>query len=178
MSNINPVTPEYSQARPVENDGCVGCDTGNNQNFYTPATAGNSTELFEGTQIDITDQSITGVDRFTVAHVPIVSLGVVLSLVAKVSTSPQSFPILKGTTVDEVNLTWVYTPNSVASQTLTNDGALTPPTLGTGDRAHDYTSQTITDDVDFTIDGDDGLGNGDDSTDSDIKGVTNSWKHA
>lgn len=173
MAAINPVTPNYSKAKPVANDGCLGCGTDNNQGFYVPPSGGGKdTELIAGNQIGVTDLSDSLTDRFLVDYLPITQMTADLTLIAKISSAAQTLPILKGYIVDEVNLTWTYNKATVVIQTLTNNGGLAAPTLLDADRAYDYTVQSIGSNTAFTISGDDGLGYGSQSIGEDTKSVT------
>lgn len=113
--------------------------------------------LVAGPGIDIQDQSDTSNYKFLVSAIEIEDLSVSLSLVAKAATVPQTSPILKGTVIDELNLTWTYN-KTIVSQTLTNTGALTPPTLDAVTFSYDYTAQNIQSNLSLTIQGNDGLG--------------------
>lgn len=96
--------------------------------------------------------------RFIIGGENVTALSASLTLVAKSSGVTKTLPILKGTTIDEVNLAWTYNKPSVSAQTLTNNGGLVAPTLLLSDRSHDYESQSITSNISFTLTGNDGLG--------------------
>jgi hypothetical protein len=139
--------------------------------FYVPPSGGKTTELIAGDQIGITDLSDSLVDRFEIDYLPIVAFTAALTLVAKASSIVKANPVLLGTVIDRIELTWTYN-HAVASQTITNDGALTPPTLIASDRGYDYTSQSIVNNTEFTLDGNDGLDNGGQSAAEDSKSIT------
>jgi hypothetical protein len=133
-----------------------------NQTFgnMIPVTGGVTEQkdvvLVQGPGILIQDQSDANTYKFRFSTVEITPLSVDLTLVAKAVGVTKTSPILKGTVIDELNLSWVYN-TSVVSQTLTNTGGLTPPVLGDTDVDYDYTGQTIDEDMSVTIEGNDGL---------------------
>lgn len=168
----NPAIPVYIQNPPLIQENCSqGCDP--NSNFYvSPSGFGKTTEIIAGTNISVVDISDALVDRFIVNVIPTVQLTVDMTLVAKESSVVKTNPVLYGTVIDEVLLDWTYNNTELTlSQTLTNDGGLTPPVLDYDDISHSYTGQSIQADIDFTIDGDDGLGNGSLSEASETEGI-------
>ncbi len=140
--------------------------------FYSAGNNyGKITEILAGSEIQVTNLSDTIVDRFLVDHVPAEQLSVGLTLVDKEATVERTNPVLWGRTIDEIQLDWVYN-HTITTQTLTNNGGLTPPVLGPNDVQHIYTGQAIQNtDVDFTIAGDDGGNFGSLSLASDIEGI-------
>lgn len=108
-------------------------------------------------QVVITDLSDAGTHRFQIGTSIYTALITNLTLVAKASGVVKSNPILKGTTIDRVELTFAYN-KAIASQTLTNDGGQTPPTLGPLDTGFTYTGRSIQSTVAFTLTGNDGSG--------------------
>ena len=167
----NPTTPTYSKAVPVVNENCETCSQ-SGYSFYilgTPDTEGsNKPIVITGTDpIEVEDLSNSIENRFNVKYSPPVQLTAALSLVAKDSGGVQlNNLILKGKVVDSVELSWTYSrPADIASQSLTNDGGLAVPSLDPLDNSYTYPAgQAITDDVEFTLDGDDGKGNNPEST--------------
>lgn len=138
--------------------------------FDPPATPGKVVEVLAGPGILVDDLSDVDTYRHRVTRVDIVALTAALTLVAKELTVVKSMPILKGTVIDEVNLTWVYN-KAVTVQTLVNTGGLTAPTLGTVERSHDYTGQSISSNMSFTLEGNDGEGQSG-SIASDLESIT------
>lgn len=149
----------------------MSCGTPNDFPVVNPESPGEKPViLIAGSSIDIEDLSDAEAHRFKISFVPYVDLLATLTLIAKEIGVVKSNPVLKGTIIDTVELDWTYN-KAVTSQTLTNTGALTSPTLGTTERSHDYTSQTISSDVSFTISGNDGNGQPG-SVDTDVKSIT------
>jgi len=134
------------------------CGTPNDFPVVNPESSGGKpVEIIAGPSIGVEDLSDADTFRFRISYSPYVDLLATLSLVAKEAGVAKSNPVLKGTVIDTVELDWTYN-KVVTSQTLTNTGGLTPPTLDPSDLDHDYTSQTITSDITFTISGNDGNG--------------------
>lgn len=125
--------------------------------FDPPATPGKVVEVLAGPGILVDDLSDADTYRHRVTRVDIVALTAALTLVAKASDVVKSMPILKGTVIDEVELSWTYNKD-VTAQTLVNTGGLTAPTLVVATRAHAYTGQTIGSNITFTVEGNDGEG--------------------
>jgi hypothetical protein len=153
-----PVLPKYSKAVPFVNPNCESCDNGS---IYTPpggGFGGKSTELIEGTDIDIQDISDTLVDRFIISYDPQVNLTVGLQLEKRFNGNILSDPILiLGVVVDEVNLVWAYNRNNdVVAQELSSP--LVDPVIGATLRAYQYIGVIITQTTAFRITGDDGEG--------------------
>lgn len=134
------------------------CGTPNDFPVVNPESSGGKpVEIIAGPGIGVEDLSDADTFRFRVSFVPYVDLQATLTLIAKEVGVAKSNPVLKGTIIDTVELDWTYN-KEVTSQMLTNTGALAAPTLGTAERSHDYTSQTITSDITFTLSGNDGNG--------------------
>lgn len=131
------------------------------------AGAAKELELIGGTNIVVTDLSSSAIDRFRIDYSPNTAVDVELTLIAKELTVAKSNPILKGTVIDEVELSWTIN-KAVSAQTLTNGGGLIAPTLAPADRAYEYTEQEIEGNITFTLFGEDGLG----SDDSDQASIT------
>lgn len=149
----------------------MSCGTANEFPVVDPeGSGGKPVEILAGPSIGVEDLSDADTYRFRVSYVPYVDLLATLTLIAKEVGVAKSNPVLKGTVIDAVELDWTYN-KEVTSQTLTNTGGLAAPTLGTVERSHDYTSQTITSDITFTISGNDGNGQPG-SVDTDVKSIT------
>ena len=133
-------------------------------------TAQKDVVLIPGTGIQIDDLSDVNTYKFRFSTVVTVDLTVALTLVAKEASVVKTSPILKGTVIDELNLSWVYN-KVIASQTLTNTGGLSVPSLTSSDVVYNYTGQNIQSGMSLTIDGDDGLMQSG-STASDTKSIS------
>lgn len=155
-TNRAPADPVYNKSKPVINEQCVECGVSINSGFYSPPTGGKEVEVVAGSEIAVDDQSTSSKYKFIVSSSPHIALSVALTLQAYISAVLQSGLILKGSTIDQVVLTWSYN-KAIASQNLTNNGGLTPPTLIETDVTKDYSGESITDDITFTISGDDEL---------------------
>lgn len=174
MSNLgssNPVTPVYTQAKPIKNEGCVTEDNGNNLSFFVPAGDGKSTEILAGDQIKVENLSDANTDRFRVSYDPATQLTLVLNAVPYIAGQVQTEPILKGKTVDQIALSWTYNI-PVESQVLSNDGGLTDPTLSASQTDATYIGLTLGDTVNITLDGDSGSGVLPESQASDTEQIT------
>lgn len=154
----NPAIPVYSKAVPV-GDICSSC--GGTTNLLFPpsggAAAGKTTEVLAGFSMSVEDLSDTLVDRFRVNWAQILQLTANLALIAKSGVVTKANPVLWGTTIDEINMTWTYNRElDVETQTLVNTAGLTPPTLVKADRLYDYTSGVSikNSDESFTLTGD------------------------
>jgi len=114
-------------------------------------------EVLAGDDILIEDLSDSGTDRFRVNYAPYVAMDVELTLVAKTVGVTKTNPVLKGTVIDEIELVWTVNkaPDSLA---LTNTGGLDVPSLADNDLAYEYASQTVSSDITFTLQGNDGDG--------------------
>jgi hypothetical protein len=142
---------------------CDGC--GPNKNIipvYEPpgggtGDGGKKVELIPSDNIGINDLSDADTYRFQPYYVAGTPLTVELTLVAKAGGVVKTSPILKGTTIDTLELDWVYN-KTISSQSLSNTGGLVPPTLAASVRSYDYTGQTITANMSVTIQGNDGSG--------------------
>lgn len=125
--------------------------------FDPPASSGKVVEVQAGPGILVDDLSDADTWRHRVTRVDIVALTAALTLVAKASDVVKSSPVLKGTVIDEVELSWTYN-KAVTVQTLVNGGGLLAPSLALATRAHEYTGQAITSNITFTLEGNDGEG--------------------
>ena len=138
----------------------MACDNKLFNGNLIPVTGGNTAQkvviVQEGAGINVTDLSDSNTYKFTVSSENVTALTVTLALISQESSTPISNPVLIGTVIDEVNLSWTYN-KTIVSQTLENTGGLTPPTLINTDVLYDYTGQTITANTSFTIEGNDGL---------------------
>ena len=84
--------------------------------------------LVAGTGIQIQDQSDINQWKFKFSTKTLVNLTADLVLIAKSAGVVKTSPILKGTVIDRLELSWTYNKN-VVSQTLSNTASLTPPGL-------------------------------------------------
>lgn len=114
-------------------------------------------ELIAGEGIQIMDLSTASKYKFEFSTTDVLQLTVALDLIAKELGVVKTNPVLKGTIIDVVELDWVYN-KIITSQELTNDGALSEPVLGPSVISHDYSAQSIDEDITITIEGDDGSG--------------------
>lgn len=137
---------------------------------FEPPTTQKDVELIASPNVQITDLSDANTHRFEIGTYEYVNLVAALTLIAKVSGVAQSIPVLKGKVVDRVELAWSYN-KTVVSQTLTNNGGLSVPTLGPTDDDYTYLSQSIVTDIAFTLQGNDGFGQPG-SIDSDVQSIT------
>lgn len=124
----------------------------------------------EGTGIQVDNLSSANQFKFRVSVESFTDLVATLGLIAKAAGVTKSNPVLKGTVIDEINLTMGYN-KAVVSQTLTNNGGLLAPALAADDESYDYTEQAVEDDIAFTLTGNDGEGQSG-SIDSDVKSIT------
>jgi len=130
---------------------------------------GKPVSVIAGPGIEVVDMSDANEWKFEVSAAPLIDLDVDLTLIAKKAGVAKANPVLKGVVIDAVELDWT-TNKDIVSQTLTNNGGLTPPTLLAADRSFDYTGQNITTNISFTLQGNDGLGQPG-SIDSDTKQI-------
>lgn len=135
--------------------------------FSTPS-AEKPVIIIAGPGIGVDNNSDADSWRFTISTSEITPLTVQLTLVAKVSGETQSLPVLKGTVIDEIELSWEYN-QEVSTQSLENSGELTEPDLD-DETSYEYTAQSIDEDISFTIEGNTGLG-GSGAVASDTKSV-------
>lgn len=151
----------------------MSCGNSKYTNFI-PITGGPTTQkdvvLIPGPGIQIEDLSDVNTYKFRFSTQEIVDLSVQLTLIAREAGDAKTNPILKGTVIDELNLTWVYNVG-IISQTLTNTGGLTPPVLIPTVFSYDYTGQNVQSNLSFTVQGNDGL-NQPGSIASDTKSIT------
>lgn len=155
-----PQIPQYSPNAPVANNCVQSGFTGVNIIPVPPSSGGGkNAEVLAGFSILVNDLSDVDTDRFEVNYDPYEAVAVSLGITAKAATVTKSNPVLKGTTIDEVNCVWSYNAardGDINSQTLVNTGAGADPTLLATDRNYDYTGLSITDDANVTVDGTDG----------------------
>lgn len=166
---MNYFIPQYAPNMPIPNL-CEPCGCNEFPIVDPVSVNGKSTVVLAGAGIAVADLSDANSYRFQVSRTEILNLITGLSLIAKELGVTRTSPILKGTVIDVIELDWTYN-KSISSQALTNSGGLTPPTLLISDTSHDYVSQTITSNINFTITGNDGLGLPG-SIATDTKGIT------
>lgn len=171
----NPSIPVYSQGKPeAANENCQRCDQGN-QILYPPVSGDKSTEILAGFSIEVQDLSDANTDRFEVAYSRYTSPLVSQSIIVRISSSPRSIPLLKGTEIDEVESNWSYNSESepaITTQSLTlvtgaGDSDPANPTLIKTDRDYTYSGVSITEDASISILGSDGI-----ESDSDVDLIT------
>jgi len=164
--NTNVITPVYSQATPpTVSNGCVASGGLGGGVIVPPSSGGGSVVIVEsGDQILVEDNSYVGVYSFKVNANLYTAIVATLNIAAYILDTLQSGLILRGETVDEIRLTWSYT-KTIISQSLANEDfsgppveILTPPTLVIGDRDFTYTGEAVTDNLKFTLTGNDGEG--------------------
>lgn len=149
-----PQTPVYAKAIPK-----IGVGPRRFNNIYIPSFA----ELIKEVEVTSDDPRINVIDNsdaekysFELVFEPAVDLDVTLSLIAKIAGAAQTLPILKGRTIDEVELDWTFNVDSISSQSLSNNGGATDPPLVITDREYDYEGLSIEENTTFTLSADDG----------------------
>ena len=154
--NSNPITPVYSDAKYVLNGNCA--DVCNPEIYVPPDSGGGiqSHELIAGTDILIEDFSDATNLVHKISYNPFLALTVDLSIGAYISSVLEDQPVLKGKAVDETRSTWSYNKGIISSQTL--DEGSGPVAVPSIDRAKTTTGLTITEDISYQVDGDDGQG--------------------
>lgn len=164
----NPEIPQYADSPPPVNENCGGAQN-NGLNIITPPVVGGGgkdADVLAGFSMLVNDLSDINTDRFEVNYDPYDPVSVALVTIFKAAAVVKTNPILKGTTIDEVDCTWSYNAardGDINSQTIINTGAGADPTLLFSDRLYDYTGLTITDDATITLDGTDGRSADDDA---------------
>jgi hypothetical protein len=152
--------------------GCKGCGNGGGNTI--PITDNNHLHkgviMIAGPGIAVEDLSDAENYRFRHSTVEFIALSVALTLIAKESGEIRTSPVLKGTVLDRIELSWVYN-KAINSQTLSNTGGLAAPTLIGSDVSHNYDPVNVQNNISFTIAGNDGLGQPG-STDSDTKSIS------
>jgi hypothetical protein len=165
----NPQTPNYNKLSPIApNPNCGGAGSG--VNIILPPSGGSGggkdAEVLGGVDIAVDDISDTNTDRFVVNLDTYTNVAVSLGI-----DTPASLPVLKGTTITEVDVSWNYNSESdplIITQLLTNTFNGTDPVLTAGERSANYTGVTIAlVDKTVTIQGGDGR-----TSDSDVKSIT------
>jgi len=126
-------------------------------------------KIIAGPGIIVQDTSDLESFRFLVSATNVEALIATLTIIAKEAGVARANPVLKGTVIDRVELDWAYN-KAVTIQSLSNTGGLTSPTLNAADRSYDYVGQVINSNINFTIQGNDGLGLGG-SIDSDTQSI-------
>lgn len=143
---------------------CRGCGHGGGNQI--PITGGGSSPgggtgkgviMIAGPGIQVEDLSDTENYRFRHSAVPYQALSVNLNLTAEESGVIRTSPVLKGTVLDKIQLSWSYN-KEINSQSLSNTVSLPPPTLAASDRSHTYNPVNVQNNVSFTVQGNDGLG--------------------
>lgn len=172
MANENDI-PQYAPSAPSSSGNCLGNSGANGLNIISPPSSGSGggkdAEVLAGFSMQVDDFSDIDTDRFVVNYSPYAAVAVALSIVAKAIAVAKSNPILKGTTITDVECTWSYNAErdgDINSQSIVNTGAGADPSLLPADRAYDYDTLTITTDKTVTINGSDGR-----SSDNDVKSI-------
>lgn len=151
-------TPSYSKAKPPRRDGEFEQPTHEiGGDIIIQGNGAGSTEILAGDSILVEDLSDSVTDRFRVSYAPYIAASTELIVIAKEVGVTRSNPILKGTVIDEADLSWVNN-KVMASQALNNNVSLVPPSLSPGDTSFNYTIQNIQNNSIFTITVNDGEG--------------------
>jgi hypothetical protein len=152
---MTPVIRQYATNMNEPNTCC-----GDNNFPIVPGSGsgeGKKVEILSSPTVSVENLSDVDTYRFRPNVVQYVALTADLTLVAKEEGVAKSNPVLKGTVIDAIELDWVYN-KVIASQSLSNTGGLSNPTLSLGDRSHDYEGLNIISNLSFTISGNDGNG--------------------
>lgn len=112
-------------------------------------------ELIGAPFVKIENLSDADTYRFRFSSQAYVDLSTSLGLVAKAAGVVKTSPVLKGTIIDRIELAFTHN-KTVASQSLSNTGGLTVPTLLFSDAAYNYDPVAVTSNVSFTLTGNDG----------------------
>lgn len=156
MAN-NPVTPIYAKSIPK-----TGCGLARSYNMlYIPSFVNLIKDVEVTTndpQIRIIDNSNSVKDSFEIDFSPKEDLTGVLAMVLKESDTVVAAPVLKGRTIDEVNLSWTWNKDISQQILSTDDVEITNPTLSIADRSYDYTGESITENTVINLQGNDGSG--------------------
>jgi hypothetical protein len=139
-----PSIPPYSRAKYP--------DKGSLYQVKTIVLNQKETEILKGRGNEVEDLSDQTAYRFRINNVTIEPLTVSLVLTSFKNGVQLSQPVLKGNTVDQVDLSWTYN-KQIESQELTNTGGIPSPTLSKELRAHSETELSILSDTNFTISG-------------------------
>jgi hypothetical protein len=131
---------------------------------------GKVVEILSSSTISVEDLSDADTYRFRPNYEPYTDLVVNLTLIAKEGVTIRSNPVLKGTIIDNIELDWTYNKD-IATQTLTDTGVLSDPTLIAADRSYDFSGISVTSNITLTISGNDGNGEPG-SVDSDAASIT------
>jgi hypothetical protein len=164
-TQTSPQIPVYTKAIPFSNANCGGACSGQNDIFVPPSAIGGGAggglpiDIIAGPGIRVTNMSVPLVmNKFKVSYVPSVQLTVILAMIAKAAGVVKSNPVLRGTVIDLVELTWAYN-HPIASQELSaSDAALLSFAPAPIAVAYNYdTGIAIRANTKFTIAGDDAL---------------------
>jgi len=137
--------------------------------FEAPGGGGKVVELIPQPNILVNDISDADTYRFELSTYDYLALIATLGLTAKAAGVTKSMPILKGTVIDRVELTFAYN-KVIVSQTLTNSGGLSVPGLAQSDVGYNYVAQSISSNMSFTLTGNDGQGQPG-SIDADVQSI-------
>lgn len=109
-----------------------------------------------GVDTEVDDISNQQEQIFVVNHSPYTALSLSLTVVVLSSSQQLTLPVLKGTTVDQLNLTWSYN-KPVSSQNIIDSGPIPDVVLNASQRAINIVT-SLTEDATLTLSGDDGAG--------------------
>jgi len=156
--NSNPITPVYSQAKYLLNGNCADVCA---PEIYVPPAGGGGGDveshvLTAGPDILVEDFSAGQELNHRVSYNPFTALVANLTLNGYVGGLVQPSIILKGKIVDETRAVWTYNKGVISAQTL--DEGAGPVVVPVLDRNKTTTSLSITGDVTYTVEGDDGQG--------------------
>jgi len=156
--NGNPITPVYSKAKYVLNGNCADVC---NPEIYVPPSGGGGGDveshvLVQGTDMLIEDFSSGQELNHRISYNPFTALVANLTLGGYVGGLVQPSIILKGKIVDETRSVWTYNKGVISAQTL--DEGAGPVVVPVLDRDKTTTGLSITGDVTYTLEGDDGQG--------------------
>lgn len=162
MASENEI-PQYAPSAPVSNPNCLGNSGANGLNIINPPNVGGGgkdAEVLAGFSMLVDDLSDIDTDRFVVNYDPYEAVAVALAIIMKATAVPKTNPILKGTTITDVECSWSYNAardGDINSQSIINTGAGADPSLSGAARAYNYTGLSILNvDKSVTITGGDG----------------------
>ncbi len=148
-----PQTPTYAKAIPKQ-----GCSGNGFNTIYIPSWAQQIKDVEVSSndpQVIVTDNSNSQKHSFSIDFIPQQAVSGTLNMILEESNVVVSNPVLKGKTIDEVQLSWSLN-KTIASQSL--ESGETDPSLLSTDRNYTYTGLSITGNSPFTLSVDDGKG--------------------
>ena len=148
-----PINPYYPKSPFFDKT----CRNYNNDGFYNPEWA----QKIEDVEVKSSDPQISvsktvegNKETFMIDFSPYLPPEITMAIVPVVGGQTKPNPLLLGETVDEIRLTWALN-KAIGSQTLSNNGGLTPPSRAPEDRSFTYTAQSVEADIQCTISADD-----------------------